>query len=807
MSFDIGPRIGITGESEFNSSIKRMNQELKTLDSELGAVVAQFDKNDRSQEALTAQNAVLSKSVDNQREKLGLLNAQYEKQTGKLKELAETVQKSTTEFGENSKEAINAQTAYNKQAQKLSELQQAINITTKNVSQFEREIESNNTAIKNVTRGYDDAGNKVDAFGRHIETASEKSERFADVLKANLLSQAIISGIKQIASAAKSMAVSFVESAATVKAENSQFEQAFGDMADTADNAIGRVAKSSGILQTRLNTTGTSIYAFARASGADSAEALELMETAMQAAADGAAYYDKSLSDVSDSLMSFLKGNFSNDAALGVSATETTRNAKAMQLFGSEYKELTEIQKQQTLLKMVTDAQALSGAMGQASREADGWENVTGNLNETWRQFQATVGASLLENLVPVIKEITAGFQEWMKSIDTEKLSQAITGFFNFIKDNAQEIIAGVLGIGAAFVTWNIVQLIDAAVKSFKAFKLAQEGATVAQWALNAAQAANPIGLIITAIAALVAALVYLWNTNDDFRNGVIGAWESIKTFLGNAVEAIKGFFTETLPNAFGTLIDGIKALPGKIVEFFSDLPGKIGYALGHLLGTFTEWGINTAAWIKVNVPKIIENIITFFKELPTKIATFFAESVAAVGTWALNLIASAKTEIPKFIENVVNFFGELPEKMLEIGMNIVAGIWNGIKNMTKWLGDKIKEFASGLLNGFKDALDIHSPSRETAWMGSMMAQGFGVGFEDSMKKVASKMQAAIPTAFEGPSYSAGRVGSGATNTDLQSTARNGDTNIYIKSDKPLDRAETVRQTKNTLQLHSLGMI
>lgn len=91
------------------------------------------------------------------------------------------------------------------------------------------------------------------------------------------------------------------------------------------------------------------------------------MERALRVAADSAAYYDRSLEDTTESLQSFLKGNFENDAALGLSATETTRNAAAMDLFGQKFKDLSEIQKQETLLKMVEDSMKLSGAMGQAS--------------------------------------------------------------------------------------------------------------------------------------------------------------------------------------------------------------------------------------------------------------------------------------------------------------------------------------------------------------------------------------------------------------------------------------------------------
>ena len=202
-----------------------------------------------------------------------------------------------------------------------------------------------------------------------------------------------------------------IESAAEVKAAEAQFEQTFGSIRSYAESAINGVAKSSGILETRLKGVGTSIYAFAKTTGMDSASALDLMNDALQVTADSAAYYDRSLEDTAESLKSFLKGNFENDAALGLSCTETTRNAAANKLYGKSYIELSEAQKQLTLLQLVKDANELSGAMGQAAREADGWENVTGNLKEAVKQLMAAVGQPVLAAIIPIVQNITVGLQ------------------------------------------------------------------------------------------------------------------------------------------------------------------------------------------------------------------------------------------------------------------------------------------------------------------------------------------------------------------------------------------------------------
>ena len=272
----------------------------------------------------------------------------------------------------------------------------------KEIAQLSKELKTNKEKLAEAEKAANKFDNSLEEVGDETNRTENKMSGALKKIGAAVIAAFSITAIVTFGQAC-------VTAAAQVKAANSQFEQTFGTLQESASAAIERVASSSGILQTRLQGIGTQIYAFAKSSGADSSEAMSLMETSLQATADAAAYYDRSLEETAESLQSFLKGNFENDAALGVSCTETTRNAAAMELFGQKYNDLSEIQKQQTLLKMVTDAQELSGAMGQAARESDGWENVIGNLKEAWTQMQAKLGESTLTALVPAIQKITDG--------------------------------------------------------------------------------------------------------------------------------------------------------------------------------------------------------------------------------------------------------------------------------------------------------------------------------------------------------------------------------------------------------------
>lgn len=442
-----------------------------------------------------------------------------------------------------------------------------------------------------------------------------------------------------------------VDTAAEVRAEASAFEQTFGDMQDTATKAIGRVADESGILQTRLNAIGSKIYAFARSSGGDATESMNLMERALKAAADSAAYYDTSVEQATETLQSFLKGNFANDAALGLSATETTRNAAAMELFGQKYNELSEIQKQETLLKMVEDSQKLSGALGQASREADGWENVLGNLKESWRRLKAAFGEPILDSVTPMLQSATAAVQNFTAKVDWEKVANAITQSFDTAVNavtalaDTIETLAPIIAVAAgAFASLKAGMEIQHLVQGFQnaqvsislltmglkdttlaqaalngtmtvgetivalltgkmtLAQLAQAAMTKGQIALNAALTANPIGAVIAVVGALVAAIVVLWNTNEDFRNAVISAWEKIKETISGAVAAIKTFFTETIPNAAQTALDWFRNIPKQMKDVGRNL----------LMGLWD--GIaDKVAWLKSKVSGVVDRIKSWF--------------------------------------------------------------------------------------------------------------------------------------------------------------------------------------------------
>jgi phage-related protein len=208
-----------------------------------------------------------------------------------------------------------------------------------------------------------------------------------------------------------------------------------------------------------------------------------------------------------------------------------------------------------------------------------------------------------------------------------EKLKDTAFTFFDNLKprimaflEAISPIATTVAGITGAFVAFksaaSISTLLSTLVASWNAYKVANEGATIAQWLMNAAMNANPIVLIVTLIGGLIAALVALWHTNDDFRNALIGAWDAIKNAAVVVWESIVKFFTEDIPNAFNAVINFVKDNWQALLLFITNPIAGALKLLYDLNPKFREWVDNVWQSIKNGFNKIIDGAKTWGKDL-----------------------------------------------------------------------------------------------------------------------------------------------------------------------------------------------
>ena len=179
---------------------------------------------------------------------------------------------------------------------------------------------------------------------------------------------------------------------------------------------------------------------------------------------------------------------------------------------------------------------------GQWSTTKDNFSNLLGSILKP-------ISELLTNTILPAVNNFMSKLQE---KIDNGGL------------DNFLNILKGILTV--------IVPLTTAVVvfKSAMAIKGIIDGVKNSFAALNAVMNANPILLIVSLIAALVSGIIYLWNTNEGFRNALTSVWEGIKNIVSTVVNAIVGFFTETIPNALQSLINWFAQLPRKYMELVS---------------------------------------------------------------------------------------------------------------------------------------------------------------------------------------------------------------------------------------------
>ena len=297
------------------------------------------------------------------------------------------------------------------------------------------------------------------------------------------------------------------------------------------------------------------------------------------------------------------------------------------------------------------------------------------------------------------------------------------------------------------------------------ALTVAQGAVTAAQWLMNIAMNANPIGLIITAIGALVAGFILLWNNCEEFRNFWIGLWEAIVSACSAAWEWISKFFTQWLPNAFNTVVDWVKTnwqglllllvnpIAGAFKLIYDNCEGFRNF-INNFVNSVKEFFINgwntIVSFFTQTIPQFIGSVEQWFGKVPGKVWNGIIGAVQKVTEWGGELLSAGVNAAKSLVSGIWNTLCELPGKMLDIGKNIVLGIWNGITNSALWIKDKVKEFANEILGGIKSALGIHSPSKVfEEQVGKNLALGVGKGFTSSMKDITKNMQKAIPTNFD----------------------------------------------------------
>lgn len=399
MPYDIGAKIGVSGWQEFKRQIGEINKNYKSLSDYSAALEKRMGAEGKSIDALAQKYSVQTRQMD-------LLEK-------KKKEINDILAITRKKYSENSTAVMRLNGALVDVENSMEELKQA-------TAETER-------SMWNLEHGIEDVGDAADS-------SEGKIVSFGDMFKAHLASGAVLNGLERAKDVLLEVGQASIEAAADVKASNSQFSQTFGDLEASAKRTLQTISEETGIATTRMQGGFTTVYAYLRGLNADAETSMDITRRAMTVAADSSAYYNMTMEEALERLRSFLKGNYENGDALGVAATETTRNAKANELYAKSFQELSESQKVETLLAMVEASNQASGAMGQASREATEWNNTQGEFNETLKQTLAWLGGPVLAGVTPLVRGITGALKELISVSQWEQLNTSVAGFTDGVR-------------------------------------------------------------------------------------------------------------------------------------------------------------------------------------------------------------------------------------------------------------------------------------------------------------------------------------------------------------------------------------
>lgn len=541
-------------------------------------------------------------------------------------------------------------------------------------------------------------------------SASESAEAFQYMAMAGWKTEDMLDGIDGIMNLAAADGLDLATTSDIVTDALTAFGLSASDSAHFADV----LAKASSSANTNVSMLGESFKYVAPVAGSlgysaeDTAIALGLMAnagikgsqsgTALRGALtrlikptdDAAALmeeYGLSLTNSDGSMkslgevMSMLRSNLGD-------LTEAEQAQIAATLFGQEAMSgmLSIINASDKDFQNLTDQ--IYGADGAAKQMADTMlDNLSGQLILLKSSLE---GAAIAfgELLLPLIKKITSAIQglvDWVNNLSDRQKAIIVT------IAEVLAVVGPILIIGG-----KIVKLVGSVMNVIKVLKPAIA-------ALNLVLKANPIILIVTLIAGLIAALVTLYKKNETFRNFVDEAWASIKNVVSTVVNALVIFFTETIPNALQSAIDWVKNFAHNIATFFTE-----------------------------TIPEKLSQLVDWFKSLPGKIWDALLSALEKVRQWGTDLKNWAQTKIPEVVTKIVNKFKELPKKLVSVGKNLVEGLWNGINDKVDWVLDKIKGFGDRVLNGIKDFFGIASPSKKTKEVGKYLVEGLSLGIEDN---------------------------------------------------------------------------
>ena len=674
----ISTKLSVEGETEFKKQMGDVNSHLKTLKSEMSVVTAEFKGHANSLEALTAKDKILRE--------------QLEQQVEKMRALEEAVKEAAEAYGEQDK--------------RTDGYKQSLNAAKTAVANLTRELEDNDKHLDEARKSADGCATSIDEFGKEVKQAEDDTRSFGDVLKANLTSEAIISGVKALASAVGSIAASAKESIT-----------AAAELGDTIDKTSQRVGLSAEEYQKWVYAAGLS--------GMDESKVEDLAKTQQTFFAKAKQGYGE-VSGVVTRLGYDLEelggGAFAVDELQEVFNEWTQEIAnggekmwdayEALEALGISANDLESTEPDKLFSKFVSGLTSARDAANDATAAYDALGiNIT-EIEDSGEAFNQVIAA--LADMEDVTQRNALASQIFGENYIA--LAPMLNGGSEAIQEAKQEIedLGGVMS--------------NEAVAAGAAF---QDSLTRLQTAFDGLKN-NLAADFLPSVTEIMDGMTLVMQGNVE--EGMAAIEQGLQNF-------------ETQLQELGPLAE--QALDLLVSVVTENLPEIIEMG-AQLLVSLID-GI--VAQMPELVPVVVDLILTIVDALLDNIDVLVEAAVQLTVGIATGLIKAAPqlaAKVPQLIVTIVSALRRGITQMGSIGQELVRGLWNGIANMGSWIGQKIKGFGQNIVNGLKDFFGINSPStlmRDE--IGKHLATGTVGGFEDEMAHLQGKMAKAIPSNFE----------------------------------------------------------
>lgn len=681
MAENLGAKFSID-VSDLQRGLKTANKLIRESESEFKAAAAGMDDWRKSSDGLQARIKSLTQIEQAQTAKVEALKKQYsDLVSGGLDPASDR--------------AITLRTSINKATEELNKTQ--------------KELGETKDALNDIDKAGDNAGDALEDAGKKAKDAGDKAEDSANG------GWTVLKGV-------------FADLASNV------IQSAVGALQDLAGEAIS-AADSMAKFESTMNFAGFATDEIEAASDAVKEYAdrtvydlEDVANTTAQLAANGIKDYT-GLTQAAGNLNAVAGGNADTFKSVAMMMTQT---AGAGKLTTENWNQLADAipGASGVLQKALKDAGAYTGdfrdAMAKGEITADEFNAAIMKLGSEPVAVEAATSVTTFEGAVGNMQAtVVSGLMEIINTIGMEN----ITGFINtltngiaaaapviisiieFILNNMPVVGTVVGGILAAITAQTIANKVAtiAAAAAENGLTIAQYAAAAAQKALNSAMAANPIGLIILAITALIAAFVYLWNNCEGFRNFWVAMWENIKNVAQITWQAISGFFSSAwdyIKNVwaacqpfFAAIWDMIQAIFAPVLSFFSAIFGGAWEAIKFI------WSVAASFF-----GTIWNNIKIIFSVVKAVLSGFFGaawKAIQLLWTPATKFFSGIWSGITKIFSSVKSFFTKsfsdawnAIKRVFDPVGRFFGGIWDTIKSKFTNIGQKVGNMMSGAIKG-----------------------------------------------------------------------------------------------------------